>query len=235
MPEVKSQSAARWITEVKLSIVARPQYNDPAMGRLLLFAVLSVASAAEMPNGMFRGSFETWDGRVTNGILRALDANRAAYSCGFDAKSYFEINKQRVTADALRSGDSLEVIVYRKGRDAQCYILTLNVTPPAKPTRAARIDTTPTRPARAAALRHGNRNVSGVVASVDERTITLHTREGEETFFLRRDTRYFGSGLPGVIADIHVNQRLAIEAGRNLDGDWEAFQLTWGELSGGTR
>lgn len=173
-----------------------------------------------------------WDGLVTKGELRARASSGDIFTCGFDAKSFFEFQKQRVTIDKLREGDPLEVLAYRRPGETSCYVLSLTVIIPQPPTRPnRRIDMSPAKAARPAPVRHGNVNASGVVAAVSADSLTLRTRDGEQTFLLRRDTRFFGNGLRMDRTDVKVNQRLAVEAGRNSDGKLEAFQLTWGELS----
>ncbi len=185
-----------------------------------------------MPSGYFRGPMAGWEGSVTKGQLRARSATGDVFTCGFDAKSYLEFDKQRVTVDKLREGDPLEVLAYRKQGETECYVLSLTVVPPPAPVRPnRRIDVTPVKSARPAPVRHGNVNAAGVVVRVNGNSIAVRTRSGDETFLLRRDTRYFGNGLRMELGDVKVNQRLAVEAGRNIDGQLEAFQLTWGELS----
>jgi hypothetical protein len=175
---------------------------------------------------------DSWEGVVTKGVLRARSAAGEVFTCGFDAKSYLEFDKQRVTVDKLRQGDPLEVLAYRRPGETECYVLSLQVIPTPLPKRPnPRLDVTPSKTARPAPVRHGNVNVAGVVARVSAGSITLRTRTGEETFLLRRDTRYFGGGLRMELGDVTVNQRLAVEAGLNAEGQMEAFQLTWGELS----
>jgi hypothetical protein len=199
--------------------------------RWLFITCAAMAAAAEMPSGYFRGPMAGWEGSVTNGVLRARSAAGEVFTCAFDAKSYLELQKQRVTVDKLLEGDPLEVLAYRRPGETGCYVLSLTVVPPPKPVRPnRRIDVTPSK-ARPVTVRHGNVNVSGVVARVSPGSVTVHTRTGEETFLLRGDTRYFGNGLKMERADVRVNQRLAVEAGRNGDGKMEAFQLTWGNLS----
>lgn len=185
-----------------------------------------------MPSGYLRGPMAGWTGAVTKGELRARAASGEVLTCGFDAKSYFEFEKQRVTVDKLRDGDPLEVLAYRRPGETECYVLSLTVVPPPKPVRPnRRVDVTPAKPVRPAPVRHGDVNMAGVVADVTDSSLTLRTRSGEETLLLRRDTRYFGNGLRMEPSDVKVNQRLAVEAGRNADGKLEAFQLTWGDLS----
>lgn len=216
---------------LKLLIVAWALYNGPVM-RCAVILCAAIAAGAEMPSGYFRGPMAGWEGSVTKGELRARSTTGEIFTCGFDAKTYMEFEKRRVTIDKLREGDPLEVLAYRRAGETACYVLSLTVVipqPKARPNR--RIDMSPSKEARAPLVRHGAVNASGVVVRVDAGSLVLRTRDGEEVFLLRRDTRYFGNGLKMEQADIHVNQRLAVEAGRNSEGKMEAFQLTWGDLS----
>jgi hypothetical protein len=198
---------------------------------LVVFSAM-LAAAAEMPTGYFRGPMVGWEGLITKGILSARSASGDVYTCGFDNKSYLEFEKRRVTMDKLLEGDPLEVLVYRKPGETECYVLSAKVVPPPKPVRPTkRIDVTPAKPPRPGLVRHGNVNVSGVVVQVGGNSLTIRTRDGEETFLLRKDTRIFANGLRMEQSDIAVNQRLAVEAGRDFEGRLEAFQLTWGDLS----
>jgi hypothetical protein len=219
--------------DAKFSIVARPRYNGPAMKFCCLAMIGAlVASAAEMPTGYFRGPMAGWEGSLTSGVLKARGTGGEVYTCGFDAKTYLEFQKRRITVDKLQDGDPLEVLAYRKPGETACYVLSVTVVPPPVPVRPnRRIDVTPTKAAKRAIVRHGNVNVSGVVVHLDSVSVTVRTRTGEERFLLRGDTRFFGNGLRMERTDVAVNQRLAVEAGRNSEGQMEAFQLTWGDLS----
>ncbi len=191
-----------------------------------------LAGAEEMPSGYFRGAMLDFDGTPAAGTLRAKSAAGDTYTCMYDAKSYLEFEKQRVKVNQLREGDPLEVLAYRRAGETSCYVLSLQVLPPpvkARPTR--RIDVTPSKTIRPAVVRHGTQSFAGVVTQVNATAVTVRTRTEERTFLLRPDTRFFGNGLKMDAKDVSVNQRLSVEAGRNLEGQLEAFQLTWGELS----
>jgi len=197
----------------------------------LAFLIAMAVAAAEMPSGYFHGSMLGWEGSSTDGTLRARAASGDIYTCGYDTKSYMEFEKQRIRVDKLREGDPLEVLVYRRPGETACYVLSLEVVPPPKVVRPnRRIDVTPAK-ARPALVPHGTQNIAGVVTQIGAGSLTIRTRTGETTFLLRPDTRYFGNGLRMERADVTANQRLSVEAARNVDGQLEAFQLTWGELT----
>lgn len=218
--------------DTKLSIVARALYNGPAM-KIPAAAILlaGLAPAADM-EGFFRGAVAGFDGTPALGVLRARDGNGEIYTCGFDSKSYLELEKRRVTVEKLMEGDPVEVVAYRHPKNNACYILTLTVVAPPRPVRPTRrIDMSPPKAARPVQVRRGSENVAGVVTRIGSNSVTIRTRNGEETFLLRRDTRYFGDGLSMERSDVTVNQRVNVEAARTSDGEMEAFQLTWGGLS----
>jgi hypothetical protein len=81
-------------------------------------------------------------------------------------------------------------------------------------------------------LRHGTTHLAGAVVGIGTRSVTIRTREGEtQTFVFRLDTRFVGDGIRRQQTDLQVNRVLEVEAGRNAEGEMEAFQLTWGSLS----
>lgn len=191
-------------------------------------AAAAVCAAADMPTGYFRGSMVSFEGTPTAGVLTARAAGGDLYDCGYDGKSYLELSKQRITTSKLLAGDRLEVLVDRSGRNRSCYIRILHVLPPepARPTRAAKAQRPPARSVRPLTTV----TVSGVVVRNENGWITVRGREGEESMLVRRDTRFFGDGVRMDAASLGVNQRVFVEAGRNLDGDLEAYQVTWGAI-----
>src|SRR4029077_286182 len=105
------------------------------------------------------------------------------------------------------------------------YIRMLQVVPPAPPPGRAKPVAAP-RPTFD--LPRGDRTASGVIVRRDSRSMTLRTRDGEQTLLLRRDTRYIGDGAQQDAAAMAVNIRVFVRAGQNLDGGIEAFQVMWG-------
>ena len=197
-----------------------------------------VVGASDMPTGYFHGSMITWEGTPGVGVLSARsEKDGVVYQCRYDSKTYLEYEKHRVQADKFLSGDPLELLVHRRPGEANCYILSGSFAPP--PPKQARPG--PAKDLKASNLakamrppveRHGTRRLSGVVVDIGDRSFTIRSRQGEtETFVFRLDTRFVGDGIRLQRADVHVNQVLEVEAGRNAEGEMEAFQLTWGTLS----
>ena len=188
-----------------------------------------LCSPADMPKGLFHGQMVSWEGSPTKGVLLARTAAGLVEGCGYDALSILELSRQRVTVAKLEAGDPLELITDHKPGSRDCYIRMLQVIPPGPP---------PTRVTAAVAARptfdwpRGDRTISGVIIRCDARSITLRTRDGEQTLLLRRDTRYLGDGAQQDASAALVNTRVFVRAGRNLEGGVEAYQVMWGEIVG---
>ncbi|MEI9813310.1 MAG: DUF5666 domain-containing protein [Acidobacteriota bacterium] len=219
---------------------AKPRlyYDEGAMRAFSAVFLLTLAVTcvwgADMPIGFFRGSLLRWDGTLRDGTLTAQNTN-GVFDCHFDSKSYLELDNRRVTVDKLREGDPVEVLADHHPGESTCYVLTLEVVPPKRPVRQKAANTPGVAPITSLpglnVIRHGQSNFAGVVVSINQSVVTLHTRVGDQTFQLRPDTRYFGDGLRMDRADVTANMRLSVEASRNRGGVWEAFQLTWGKIT----
>jgi len=195
----------------------------------IVAALAPLCSPADMPKGLFRGKMVSWEGSPTKGILLARNTSGSVEGCGYDALSILELSRQRVTVIKLEPGDPVEIITDHKPGSRDCYIRMLQVIPPGPP---------PTRVRPAVTLRptfdlpRGDRTISGVIVRRDLRSITLRTRDGEQTLLLRKDTRYLGDGAQQDAAAAVVNTRVFVRAGRNLEGGIEAYQVMWGEIVG---
>jgi len=197
--------------------------------RMIAISVLAapLCAPADMPKGLFRGQMVSWEGSPAKGVLLARNTAGVVEGCGYDSLSILELSRQRVTVAKLEAGDPLEIITDHKPGSYDCYIRMLQVIPPGPP---------PSRVKPVAATRpafdwpRGDRTVSGVIIRRDARTITLRTRDGEQTLLLRKDTRYLGDGAQQDAAAALVNTRVFVRAGGNLEGGVEAYQVMWGEI-----
>lgn len=193
--------------------------------------------AAEMPTGYFRGSLVSWEGTPASGTLSAANASNEVFTCRYDSKSYIELDHWHVKVDKLQAGDPIKVLAQRKMGETTCHILSLVVEDPPKPVvMRPGHKPEPPRPAEPKAVkfttsRRNHENTAGVVKEITAQSVTLRTRDGERIFELRPETRYLGNGLKMELSDVQVNQRLSVEAAQSPNGDWEAVQLTWGDLT----
>ena len=203
----------------------------PGMSALAL-AMPLLCAAADMPKGMFHGHMVSWEGSPLRGVLLARNTAGVVEGCGYDALSIVQLSRQRITVAKLEPGDPLEIITDRKPGSRDCYIRMLDVVPPAPPLTRVK-PAAPVAKARSTFdLPHGDRTISGVIIRRDARSLTLRTREGEQTVLLRKDTRYLGDGAQQDAAAALVNTRVFVRAGPNLYGGIEAYQVMWGDILG---
>ncbi len=196
---------------------------------VLVLALAPIAAAVEMPSGIFRGKLTGIEGTSTTGQLDATDSTGAAYTCGYDARSYFELNKARVPATKLQTGDPLEVVADRKPGMRACYARIVHVVA-ALPSghRAAEA----ARPPRTSEFlpQRGDRSFAGLVVRLEGSQMILKTRNGERELELRRDTRFLANGVRVTADDVPRHTHVSVRAGRNVYGQMEAFQVAWGEI-----
>ena len=80
-----------------------------------------------------------------------------------------------------------------------------------------------------------NLTFAGVVARMNDQSLVLRTREGEQTLLIRRDTRYVDNGDTVEAAQLRPNMRVFVRAGKNLYEQVEAYQVIWGSILQPTR
>ena len=72
---------------------------------------------------------------------------------------------------------------------------------------------------------------TGVVLRLDREGLVLRTRvDGEKWILVRRDTLYREDGLQVEPSSLHSSTRVFVRAGRNLDGEIEAYEVVWREI-----
>lgn len=196
----------------------------------LAVAAAPLCAPADMPKGLFHGHMVSWEGSQAKGVLLARNnTGGLVEGCGYDALSILKLSRKRVTVAKLEPGDPVEIITDHKPGSRDCYIRMLQVIPPAPPPNRVK-SVAARRPAFD--LPRGDRTVSGVIIRRDASSITLRTRDGEQTLLLRRDTGYLGDGAQQDAGALAVNTRVFVRAGPNLDGAIEAYQVMWGEILG---
>ncbi|MEP6963703.1 MAG: DUF5666 domain-containing protein [Acidobacteriota bacterium] len=203
---------------------------------IILAAVLGampIWAVEKMARGFFHGTVLSWEGTPALGVLTARAEDGMLFDCGYDSKSYLELEKIRVTVAKLREGDRVEILADRQPGQTACYVRTLQVLtlPLPRPNRRPGSEKEKAATLKAPVVRHGNQTFAGLVTRADDKWITVRTRMGDEVFLIRRDTRYLGNGLRMEPMDVKINLRVSVEASTNQDGVLEAFQVTWGGIS----
>jgi hypothetical protein len=190
----------------------------------------SSAPAAEMPLGIFRGTLVAIEGSASAGRLNAEDTTGSEYSCGYDSRSYFELDKSRIKATDLQKGDPLEVIADHKPGSRTCYARIVHThssmssqlrRAAAQPRAIRNSDFLPPR---------GDRTFAGIVLGRQGSLLLLRTREGQQVLRLRPDTRFLANGVRLEAADLPINRHVFVRAGENAWGEVEAYQVMWGDM-----
>lgn len=183
-------------------------------------------SAQEVTPPIVRGTLT----RADAGVLEIQSAPGATVRCGFDTHTWIEQDRKRLSLTALEVGVSVEALTdLRAGR---CYTRTLRLVPAGAPITARR-PMTPVRSMVENIYPRGNLTFGAVVTRRSPTVIVVRTRSGpEKLIHLREDTRFLDSGAPATAADIVVNSRVFIRAGKNFNNDLEAYQIIWGEIEG---
>lgn len=201
---------------------------------VVLLVRLAVAGDSPPPSGIIRGELlET--GGTAAGTLTVRDEQSRVIRCAYDHKTYVEIQKEPGTLGELRTGDRVEVLADRQAGSPACYVRSVRLLPEQSPPERRRLSRRGTASPGSQYLLdsiypRGNLTFSGVVVRLNPERLVLRTRSADETIFLRNDTRYMESGVAVDSSELHVNRRVFIRAGRNLDQELEAFQVVWGDI-----
>lgn len=166
-----------------------------------------------------------------NGALVVSRATGGLVRCGFDTHTWIEQDRKKMSIAALEPGIAVEALMdLRSGR---CYTRTIRLFPGGLQAMARRAPLRPVRSLIDNIYPRGNLTFGGVVIRRSPTLLVLRTRtEPEKMVRLREDTRFLESGTPATSADVVVNTRVFVRAGKSFDNDIEAYQVIWGEIEG---
>ncbi len=186
-----------------------------------------LAASARVPLGIVRAELLLWEGSWDGGTLRLRLDTGQDYACSFDARSFFERDRVRISPGRLRPGDRLEVISDRTSQASACFARIIKVmTGKEEPLVWGSV----TRATEHFAPR-GTLLFSGVVVADDGDRFTLRLRNGERTVIrLRRDTRFLRGGAAAGREILLVNETLFVRAGLGFDEEIEAYSIVRGEI-----
>jgi hypothetical protein len=204
-----------------------------------LTAVLALSASGRLaaqengPIGILRGDLVAWSGGARSGLLTLRNADNRLLQCSFDDKTWFERENEHIAVSGAQVGDHLEIVADHKPPSAICYARTVKIIDMTLPRRTAAGKPRFNIHNNATELLapRGDMTFSGIVMGIDGNWLTLRTRnQGTKTLLLRLDTRYLGSGLAQERSNLQSRTLVFIRAGRNLDGDVEAYTIVWGDL-----
>jgi hypothetical protein len=193
--------------------------------------------AQTMPPPLLRGVLLERDPQTDSGEFSVRDTNSQVFRFLFDAKTYVERDRQSINVARLQPGENVEVVSDEVSGSLLRYARTIHVLPqPVPPSRT--LSQGRTRPYRNNADRllatdrehYGAVAFSGVVFRVSPERVVLHTREGDQTFLLRPDTRYLEDGGAVGLVELKPNMRVFVRAGKTLYNELEAYQVIWGNI-----
>jgi hypothetical protein len=188
----------------------------------LLAAAVSLRAQVEPPIGILKGEVVS----VTASVFEMRGSDKVLYQCGYDFRTYFEKENQRIVGATLRSGETVEVVTDHQPGSNSCYARTVHVIDPT--VRSSRWRPNP-RPTESFAPR-GELEYAGLVVRQDNLLLVVKTRKGDVTLRKRSDTRYLAEGQKAGAAGVSINTRVFLRAGRNLDGELEVYQVIWGTM-----
>jgi hypothetical protein len=190
-------------------------------------ALAPLAAEPAIPLGILRAELLLWEGSWDGGTLRLKLDTGQAYACAFDARSFFERDRVRISPGRLRPGDRLEVVSDRTSNATACFARIIKVmTGKEEPLVWGSV----TRATEHFAPR-GTLLYSGVVVADNGERFTLRLRSGERAVIrLRRDTRFLRNGQVAGREILLINVGLFVRAGLGFDDEIEAYSIVSGEI-----
>ncbi len=203
--------------------------------RVLSVLLLTASLAAQVPGNnpaLVRGVLLERDLNTNAGEFSVRVTDNRVFRYQFDRKTYVERDDQLVDVQRLQPGDRVEVVSDEVAGSPLRYARTVHVLSdqPPRPTLTARPRTG--RPSYAAdrTLPTGNLTYSGVVFRLTNEQLVIHTRTGDQSLLLRKDTRFVQNGEIVDAAELKPNVRVFVRAGKDLWDQVEAYQVIWGRI-----
>ena len=199
---------------------------------LILLAGLIAAQTPPSDPALVRGTLLERDLQTASGEFSVRAPDNHVFRYQFDRKTYVERDDQLIDVRRLQPGEKVEVVSDEVAGSRLRYARTIHVLAdqPPRPTltarpRAGRPSYAVDRP-----LPMGNLTYSGVVFRLTGEHLVIHTRTGDESLLLRKDTRFIQNGEIVEAADLKPNMRVFVRAGKDLWDQVEAYQVIWGRI-----
>lgn len=184
------------------------------------------------PTGILKGEVIERDEAASGDVAVRAPDNRV-YRLRFDAGTYAERDGKRVPVGQLRAGEMVEIVSDVGVKPNERYARRIHVVDADTPAPVLRPRSRRLYRSNLYAdiFPRGNLTFSGTVVELNGQSVLIRTRgAGPTRFLLRDDTRYMSNGGPALFDDLTVNTRVFVRAGKNLEGDLEAYQVVWGEI-----
>jgi hypothetical protein len=209
----------------------------------LLAAGLCAGQTAPAPQpsaALVRGVLLERDAQAAEGEFAVRLADNRVFRYRFDRKTYVEREHDLIDVARLRPGEKVEVVSDSIPGFVLRYARTIHVLedPPSPnltgvtqgPTTHGRYRAYRSVEERERSLPTGNLTYSGVVSSITADRLILHTREGDRTLFVGKETRFLQDGALVASDNLKMNTRVFIRAGKDLYDQVQAYQIIWGSI-----
>ena len=203
----------------------------PTRPSIVFLLSVFAAAAQTRPAALVRGVLLERDTQIAGGQFSVRAADNQVLRYLFDRKTYVERENQLIDVPRLTPGEKVEVVSDVVPGSALRYARTIHVmydAPPPRPLSAGRL-----RAYRASdepRIPAGTLTYSGVVFRLNHERLLVHTRAGDQTLLLRKDTRYLQNGEIVEAASLKPNTRVFIRAGKDVYEQLEAYQIVWGNI-----
>jgi len=201
------------------------------MRTLSLLLLSPLITLAQLPPPVVTGVLLERDAPGAAGQFSVRAADYQVYRFQFDGKTHVERDGRTADVGTIEPGDKVEVECDSVPGSLLRYARTIHATAPVAPPRPLSEGRfRAVRPALTGSVRTGNLTFSGVVAKFNDQRLVLHTRGGDQTLLIRRDTRYVENGDTVEAAELKPNMRVFVRAGKDLYEQVEAYQVIWGAI-----
>jgi hypothetical protein len=209
----------------------------------LLSAGLCAGQTAPAPPpsaALVRGVLLERDAQAAEGEFAVRLADNRVFRYRFDTKTYVEREHDLIDVARLRPGEKVEVVSDSIPGFVLRYARTIHVIE--DPSSPSLTGTTqgPTTLGRYRAYRSveerertlptGNLTYAGIVSRITQDRLVLHTRDGEQTLFVGKETRFVADGALVAAETLKLNTRVFIRAGKDLYDQVQAYQVIWGSI-----
>ncbi len=199
------------------------------MGGLAVAAI--TLCGQDTPSGVLRGTIvERGQGPV--GEIAIRDDGYHVYRLRYDARTWAERDGRRIEIADMAYGDDVEIISDRASNPKHMYARRIRVMPPERPlARRPRWPRPRYRSPYDDMFPRGDMTFAGTVAEISPESLLLRAHgKGPTRILLREDTRYLAYGGEVSAADLAINDRVFIRAGKNIEGEVEAYSIVWGKI-----
>jgi hypothetical protein len=198
------------------------------------------APAPQPAAALIRGVLLERDVQTSEGEFSVRLADNRVFRYRFDRKTYVERENNLIDVARLHPGEKVEVVSDAIPGFVLRYARTIHVIEDPQSPRLTGTTQGPTTQGRYRAYRSmeerertlptGNLTYAGIVSRITPDRLVLRTREGEQTLFVGKETRFVQDGALVAADTLKLNMRVFIRAGKDLYDQVQAYQIIWGSI-----